>query len=234
MAFRKSWALSTIHGLNPEVASVQEIASQILLLNDISPSEARNAYSACLLLPGFSSLKFSPLLQKCKKLWSKTVPKYTDFWDPNPLLEKMFLQPIDWSNISDIRNRLLLTLIFFHLMRSIDCARIKRTISFIDNRPFILVKRKGWSDFRWEELLSLPHLPTLSPWHLLLTYVNLTDLQASPGDPLFLNLKRPFSPLTSDRLDQENFDHLRFTRFLGSPFYPWGRSHFLQKVRHDL
>ena len=48
--------------------------------------------------------------------------------------------------------------------------------------------------------MSFPHQQKISPWHLLLTYVNLTDRMASPGDPLFLNLKRPFLPLTSDRL----------------------------------
>ena len=199
-AFKKLWALCQINGVHPENASTNDVAEQILLLYDFSPSDARNAYSACLMLPGFSSLRFSFLLQKCKKQWSRSTPKYCDFWDPSPLLQKLLSIPFSWENLADVRNRLILVLKIFHLMRSIDCARIQRTISFIDNRPFILVQRKGWLSPRWEEIMSFSANQKISPWHLLLAYVNLTDRMASPGDPLFLNLKRPFRPLTSDRI----------------------------------
>ena len=199
-SFRKLWALCTIKGLIPSTSSSKDLVPYLLQLHDHSPNDARNAYSALLLLPGFSDLKFHPMLQKVKKAWNTSEPKYTDFWSMEPLLDKLSKQKLDWKNVKQLRIRLLLCLKFFHLMRSIDCARTQRTLSFLDDRPFILVQRKGWTQPRWEELIKNDRCTHFSPWHLLLKYVQLTKNQAQVGDHLFLNLHKPFKPLTSDRI----------------------------------
>jgi len=199
-AFRKLYALCTINGIHPEEASVMEIAGQIVQLCDLSQADARNAYSACLLLPGLNALRCNVLLQKCRKTWSAAEPKYSEFWEVEVVLQRMAQVPLQWASVPCVRARLLLVFRLFHLMRSVDCSRIQRTISFIGDRPFILVRRKGWSTHRWEEIISLPLQPSISPWHLLRHYVHLTQHHAPPGSQLFLSLHKPFTPLTSDRI----------------------------------
>ena len=80
-AFRKLWELCKSHGVHPETASIPFLASQILQLSQYSLPEARNAYSACLLLPGTQGLRFHPLLQLTKKKWNTSIPRYPEFWD---------------------------------------------------------------------------------------------------------------------------------------------------------
>ena len=53
LPFRKLWALMTLKGLLQEEPTVHNVALGLAALNSISQNEARNAYSACLLLPGF-------------------------------------------------------------------------------------------------------------------------------------------------------------------------------------
>ena len=115
-------------------------------------------------------------------------------------LQKLGATPLNWSNILQVRDRLLLVLRFFHLMRSVDCARLHRTVSFIGQRPFIAIQRKGWTTPRWEELISLPSMEHISPWHLLKKYVHLTHGQANPGQYLFLSQIKPYKPLSADTL----------------------------------
>ena len=217
-AFRKLYALCQINGINPETASIMEIAGQISQLNALSPSDARNAYSACLALPGMAPLRFNVLLQKCRKTWSTSQPKYSEFWDVEKVLARMSSVPLDSSSVMPLRDRLILVLRFFHLMRSIDCARIKRTISFMHDRPFILIRRKGWTQHRWEEIISLPDHPSISPWHLMKKYVQLTHDHGTPDGPLFLSILPPYTPLTADRIGIITLQHLHA---MGVP-HGWG------------
>ena len=200
LAFRKLYALCCINKLDPKDATVLQIAAQIAHLCEVSTADARNAYSACLLLPGMQGLRFNVLLQKCRRQWNTSGPRYSEFWDAENVLERLSHRHFDPTSISQVRDRLLLALRLFHLMRSIDCCRIRRSISFIGKRPFILVQRKGWTQFRWEEVISLPEQEHISPWHLLQKYVHMTHALVPPGGPLFLSLQKPFRPLTADRL----------------------------------
>ena len=145
-------------------------------------------------------LRFNVLLQKCRKTWSKSQPKYSEFWDVEQVLSRMSAVKFDMASNVQVRNRLIMVLRFFQLMRSIDCARIKRTVSFLDGRPFILIQRKGWTTHRWEEVISLPDHPSISPWHLLKKYVQLTNDVGTQGGSLFLGLQPPFAPLSADRI----------------------------------
>jgi hypothetical protein len=49
--------------------SVPEVASWVAKMAEINANEARHAYSGLLLIPGFESLRFSPLLKLAKRLW---------------------------------------------------------------------------------------------------------------------------------------------------------------------
>ena len=142
-AFRKLYALCAINGIHPESASIMDIAGQLVQLCELSPSDARNAYSACLVLPGMAPLRFNVLLQKSRKTWSAAGPKYSEFWEVETVLEQLSQVPLNWNSVRAVRDRLLLILRLFHLMRSVDCRRIERTVSFIGERPFVLVRRKG-------------------------------------------------------------------------------------------
>ena len=64
---------------DPFSLSLDAIASQLLLLHDRSPAQARSAYSALLLVPGLEHLRFSSLLKVCGRQWSSSQPKYSIF-----------------------------------------------------------------------------------------------------------------------------------------------------------
>ena len=68
-------------------------------------------------------------------------------------------------------------------------------------KPFILVQRKGWLYHKWEQVVSLPTYPNISPWHLLQHYVAKTCQQGPPGGPLFLSLQPPYKPLTANAIN---------------------------------
>ena len=71
-AFRLLWALLQEGGLPPQ-ASLGQVAAAIVQLHQVSPSQARNAYSAMLLIPGYSQLKFSSLLQMYRREWNHSA-----------------------------------------------------------------------------------------------------------------------------------------------------------------
>ena len=80
-AFKLLWGLCKAQGLDPALLSGDDIATQIALLHKFSASQARNAYSAILLIPGFLHLQHNILLRKIKKEWSTNQVKYPNFWD---------------------------------------------------------------------------------------------------------------------------------------------------------
>ena len=148
----------------------------------ISPAQARNAYSACLLLPGVGGgLRFHPLLGPYKKIWNTNTQKYGVFWDPTPVLMALAEAPPPKS-IADIRLQFILCSRLLCLYRSSDLSNLKRTVSVLSGAPFIKIKRKGQKFAKWERMVSFPEIPHISPFHLLQKYVELTRSQGKPGE----------------------------------------------------
>ena len=184
---------------DPFRLSLDAIASQLLLLHDKSPSQARSAFSALLLVPGLEHLRFSSLLKVCKRQWSASQPKYSVFWSAGRVVKMLAQQRLNWDSVEQVRDRLILCWRLFGLHRSIDLARLDRKVSFVNRRPFVVIHRKGWPAPRWEEVLCFSDR-SLSPWHLLQRYVFLTS-QVPKGCLVLRALKASFEPLTSDRID---------------------------------
>ena len=65
-AFKILWALCRDKGFDLKTASWHQIAAEIIYLNSLSPAQARNAYSALLLIPGFDQIRFPPCLIRAK------------------------------------------------------------------------------------------------------------------------------------------------------------------------
>ena len=78
-AFKLLWGLAVERQINLLTTPLPQLAALILNLHQVSPSQARNAYSELILIPGLDQLRFSPLLTKCKKLWSDSSAKYGIF-----------------------------------------------------------------------------------------------------------------------------------------------------------
>ena len=126
------------------------MATAIISLSEMSMAEAGNAYAAVCLLPGFESIKFSPLLKTLKRAWNQSVQKYGAFWDPRPILRKLETKKPLWEfSVPELRDRVILLFRLLGLYRGVDLARTSRKISFVGERPFILVQRKGWKSPQW-------------------------------------------------------------------------------------
>eukprot|EP00667_Euglena_gracilis_P019976 EG_transcript_21508 len=189
-------------GVPLQDCTVHKMAEAILDLAVHSLNTARNAYAAVLLLPGFGSLRFSPLLSPLKRKWNSNVCKYAHFWDPTDFLENIIRKskPLSDLSVKELRNRLIICWRLLALHRGVDLARTQRKISFVGEKIFILLQRKGWQFSRWEEVLILPHTPLISPWHLLKEYVERTAHMVGHKNNLLWSLdgKRP---LTSERVN---------------------------------
>ena len=68
-AFRLFWNHGVRHALIPSHCSVEQVAAQLLLFTKEAPHQAKHAYAALLHVPGFSDLRFSPLLRSTKRSW---------------------------------------------------------------------------------------------------------------------------------------------------------------------
>ena len=198
-AFKKFWAFCKAKNLCLNTSNLSEVAAHLQQMNAYFPSECKNVYAALLKIPGLDQLRFHPLLQNCKKSWNKSVPKYATFWSPEPIIKKLLLEKLDWNNILQIRERLIISLRFFMLYRNIDLQRCFRTVHLMDGRPFILVQRKNWRTPQLEELVRIPEQPAICPWALMTRYVSLTS-NKSTGSHLFCLLQPPFTPLTANTL----------------------------------
>ena len=142
-AFKLLWGILRFAKIEPLKAFLVRVASAIIQLHGFSKAQARNAYSAMLLVPGFDQLRFQTVLQSYKKEWNSNVEKYSYFWDPVPIVERMATTTLLWSNVQMVRERLIIVCKLFCLFRSIDIARVKRTCSMVGDLPFFLVQRKG-------------------------------------------------------------------------------------------
>ena len=208
-AFNLLWLKMLEKGDNPLKTTMDKVAEAILLLNNDSASQARNAYAACICIPGFEQLRFHQLLAKCKRSWNQNTPKYPIFWDGAKIIDRISQKALDWDDVGQLRDRLIICMRILGLFRSIDLERWYRKLSFVDNIPFIYVHRKGWASPRWEQLICIKEKPELCPFALLRHYVFLTrDCNATN---VLLTLKKPFKPIKADtvgsitkRILQEN------------------------------
>jgi hypothetical protein len=217
-AFKKLYViLKERHG-EPLRAKIVEVATAILLLSEISVADARNAYSAICLLPGFEHVKFSPLLKNLKKVWNHSTQKYATFWDPQPILKQMqSVTPLDMMSVEALRGRLIILFRLLALHRGVDLARTQRTLSMVDNKVFIFLRRKGWVSPKWEQILKFDEIPSLSPFHVMKAYVEKTAKFAPPGGPLLWSLdgKKPLTSNTVNSLTKH------FLKKFGVPVDHW-------------
>ena len=146
-----------------------------------------------LLIPGFQQKGFCKILQPLKRFWNTSQSKYVIFWYSSRVIHLLANTPLRWRCPFEVRSRLFLAWRIFRLYLSIDLARTFRTISTMGPHGYVLCQRKGWSQPRWEEVIRLP-LRFLSPWDLLLRYVQLTSSFGTPGVPYFFHTNPPHPP----------------------------------------
>ena len=187
-SFKLFWGLCKLRGIHPGKATNVALAAQVLALNEISKSHAKNAYAGLVLLPGLDQLRFSPLLRKTKQEWNASNKRYGTFWDAQEVLAKMANDPLDPSSVSQVRSRLILVLRILQLTRSIDLERASRSISWSNGQAFMLLRRKGHLRPAWEGIVDGGLPLSINPLKLLKLYVALTANQGSPGGPLLLAL----------------------------------------------
>ena len=95
--------------------STEEVSSWILRLAQVEPHQARNAYSAFLMIPGWESIRFTQAIKRAKILWARAGAKCADFWDAESVLRKLALQPLDWFSVQQVRDRAIMMRRIFHL-----------------------------------------------------------------------------------------------------------------------
>ena len=83
-AFNYFWSLCVNNKVDFQNASLWTIAGELLKMHKQLPHQARNAYSALLLLPGFDQLRFSSILKPCRREWNTSTPKYSTFYSASP------------------------------------------------------------------------------------------------------------------------------------------------------
>jgi hypothetical protein len=199
-AFKLFWAFCTLQNISATSATLTQVAGLLVQFNDVMPAQARHAYASLLLVPGMDQLQFNPLLRQVKKSWNHSQSKYATFYDASGPIAKLAAQPLNWEDITAIRTRLLLVLRFFMLCRNVDLERMFRTVSMVDDQPFILIQRKGQKKPQWEAVLTLPEHKHLCPWTLLQRYVALTSTFLLPGSSVFRSLHPPFTALKANTL----------------------------------
>ena len=143
-------------------------------------------------------------MKRLRKRWNHAAPKYGAFFGAVPFLRRLLVRPLNRSSISQVRDRLLIVWRLFQLYRSVDLEHARRAVSEVNGKCYILAKRKGWTEYRWDQVLSFPSNPDASPWHLLLLYAKLTELllpkRTKVAQPLFRSLSRPFKPIGAKRI----------------------------------
>ena len=199
-AFKLFWAFCKTHNMSTTSATLTEIASMMLQFDKLIPTHGRHAYAALLLVPGMAQLQFEPLLRQVKRVWNTSTARYVSFFNAKDPIERLAQMPLTWHSVEQIRLRLLLCCRFFMLCRNIDLERMFRKVAFIQEKPFILMQRKGCMKPQWEAMVTIPDVPALCPWFLLKKYVAMTAAYVKPGTPVFISLKAPFVPLKANTL----------------------------------
>ena len=89
------------------------------------------------------------------------------------------------------------------LYRNVDLARCFRTVIVIDNRAYVLVQRKNWTQPQFEEVVQLPSCTHMCPLFLLRRYVFLTNnvsTLSSGLTPVLWSLFPPWKPLSANTI----------------------------------
>jgi hypothetical protein len=209
-AFRKLFVLLKERFSDPLQVEVHQVAQEILKMYHVSSSDARNAYSAVCLLPGFQHIRFSPLLTPLKKSWNTSQQKYATFWDPSPILQSLSQRPpLQHMSLEMLRESLILTWRLLALHRGVDLSRTSRTISTVGPDCFVLIRRKGWKTEKWEQVLKISERPQISPFHLMLEYVRRTAHCVPQGGALLYSLdgKKPLSSNRINSITKEFLSH---------------------------
>lgn len=174
-----------------------------------SPAQGKNLYAALVLLPPCQMIRFETLLKKTKKSWNSSKPKYSVFFDVEPLLTKFAAAPMPVTE-ADIRLRLILLLRLLCLFRGVDLERSKRTtIQFRRDPWFLEAKRKGRSYYMHYPVPKLDP-PPCDPQELLQRYILCTAWY--PGEELLLTLPNSLgvrTPLKSDTINSLTTGYLR-------------------------
>ena len=139
-----------------------------------------------------------PLISLREAFVEPLLPQVCGFLGWGSVLRKLALMSLDWDNITEVRDRLILVWRLVQLARSVDMQHTYRKVSLIDNQPFVWIRRKGWAVARWEEVISLEGMHCCSPWHLLRRYVYLTKDLEEPGSLVLLSTCAPYRPLQAN------------------------------------
>ena len=127
--------------------------------------------------------------------------QHVSFYNARVPVARLAAAPFDWRSVEHLRLRLLLCCRFFMLCRNIDLERMFRKISFVGDKPFVLMQRKGCLRPQWEAMVTIPDVPTLCPWTLLKKYVALKAGKVPAGSSVFISLKGPpFVPLKANSI----------------------------------
>ena len=161
-----------------------------------------------LLVPGFKQLNFHPLISKIRKQWNLSLPRYSAYCDPLPIFRALWRQPLDWTSVTNVRQRLILLWRFLGLFRSVDLQRTLRVISLHRGHCYISVRRKNAPLHSFEQGMCLPD-PSISPQHVLMHYVALTSSVVPAGAHLICWLRPPFAALSSNTMSSITREGLR-------------------------
>ena len=200
-AFKLFWAFCTLKNVSATTATLTEVASLLLQFEKVMPTQGRCAYAALLLVPGLEQLQFNPLLRQQKRKWNSSQTRYVSFYNAKDPIARLAVLAFNWRSIEQVRLRLLLCCRFFMLCRNVDLERMFRKLSFVGDKPFVLMQRKGCLRPQWEAMLTIQYVPSLCPWTLLKRYVALTAKHVPVGSPVFISLKGPpFVPLKANSI----------------------------------
>ena len=161
-----------------------------------SLSAGRMAYSAVCLFPCFSQLRFEGMLRNLKRDWFVSVPHYHRFYDVRRLIQVMHQQPVETE--AQLRLQAILSLRFFALFRGVDLARSRRDIQRAAQPWFISAKRKGRRYYARYPIHNVTP-PSIDPQRCLARYLEATgDYE---GSEIFVSLRKPWKPLSSDTIN---------------------------------
>jgi len=55
--------------------------------------------------PGWEYWKFCSSVKQAKRIWCTSSAKYADFWDAKEVVKKLRGNPINLSNVQEVRDR---------------------------------------------------------------------------------------------------------------------------------
>ena len=196
-SFKLFWAFCKLNSMSATSATLSELASMLLQFDKMCPSHGRFAYASLLLIPGLEQLQFNTMLKQVKNKWNSSPCRYVSFYDATNPIERLAATPLNWLSIDQVRLRLLLCCRFLMLCRNVDLERMFRKISFIQQKPFILMQRKGCIRPQWEAPVKVPDIPQICHWTLLKRYVALTAKHVKKASPVFISLESTLFALKS-------------------------------------